>query len=163
MTAVAPTVLTAAMATVALALAWSAVSDVRSYLIPNWTSLLIAGIFPVVAILTPYAHLWAGLATGVGVFALGLVLFALGWLGGGDVKLLSALALWCGPSRLAPFTIIVCLAGAALALFMLSPLRRFAPAPSAEAAAAAGQPMPYGVAIAIGGAWLISQYAALLA
>jgi prepilin peptidase CpaA len=79
-------------------------------------------------------------------------------MGGGDVKLFSALALWCGPSRLASFTLVTSLAGVAVALIMLSPLRRLAPAAPDEARSAARQPMPYGVAIAAGGVWLLAQY-----
>lgn len=151
------------MTTVAAALTWSAINDVRAYKIPNWTSILIIVTFLVMAVFTPYAPLISGLLTGLVVLALGLGLFALGWMGGGDVKLFSALALWSGPSRLAPFALITSLAGAALALVMLSPLGRHAPTPSTEARAAARQPMPYGVAIAAGGFWVLSQYAAFLA
>jgi prepilin peptidase CpaA len=157
---VTPTTLTlgASLCAVALAIGWSAVSDVRAYVIPNWTSLLIIASFLVAALFTPYAPLIPGLLAGGGVLVLGLGMFALGWMGGGDVKLFSALALWCGPSRLASFTLVTSLAGAALALVMLSPLRRFAPSASQEARSAARQPMPYGVAIGIGGVWILDQY-----
>ncbi len=148
----------ATLSTVALAIAWSAVSDVRAYIIPNWTSLLIVASFLLTALFTPYARLIPGLLAGGGVLLLGLGMFALGWMGGGDVKLFSALALWCGPSRLASFTLVTSLAGVVLALVLLSPLRRFAPRAPAEAHAAARQPMPYGVAIAVGGVWIMTQY-----
>lgn len=142
----------------ALAVIWSAVSDIRAYIIPNWTSILIAASFLVAAIFTPYASLISGLLSGAGVLLLGLALFAVGWMGGGDVKLFSALALWAGPSRLGAFTLATSLAGVAVALFMLSPLRRFAPTAPDEARSAARQPMPYGVAIAVGGIWVLTQY-----
>jgi prepilin peptidase CpaA len=148
--------------TAAGALAWSAVSDVRAYRIPNWASVLIAAAYFPVAFLTPSTPLLWSVVTALGVLGLGLGLFALGWMGGGDVKLFSALALWSGPSHLAPFALITSLAGVVLALVMLSPLRRLAPSPSAEARAATAQPMPYGVAIAAGGAWVLSLYAPLL-
>jgi len=146
------------LSAVAFASGWSAVSDIRAYTIPNWASLLISASFLVAALFTPCAPLVPGLLTGAAVLVLGLGLFALGWMGGGDVKLFSALALWSGPSRLASFTLVTSLAGVALALFMLSPLRRLAPAASEEARSAARQPMPYGVAIAVGGVWLLIQY-----
>lgn len=144
------------------ALTWSAVSDVRAYRIPNWTSILIAAAYLVVGLFTPYAPLLWSVVTGGVVLGLGLGLFALGWMGGGDVKLFSAMALWSGPAHLAPFALLTSLAGAVLALVMLSPLRRMAPSPSAEARAMTGQPMPYGVAIAAGGAWVLSLYAPFL-
>lgn len=143
---------------VALAIIWSAVSDIRAYIIPNWTSILITASFLVASIFTPYAPLVAGLLSGAGVLLLGLAVFALGWMGGGDVKLFSALALWSGPSRLGAFTLVTSLAGVALALFMLSPLRRLAPTASDEARSTARQPMPYGVAIGVGGIWVLTQY-----
>ena len=156
------TILGLALGVSAAAVIWSAVSDVRAYVIPNSASLLIAGAYLVVAIFTPYSHLGGGLIAGAGSLALGLGLFAFGWMGGGDVKLFSALALWCGPTGLPAFLIITALAGAALALVMLSPLRRLAPHPSPEAAATAARPMPYGVAIATGGIWALAQYARLV-
>jgi len=152
----------ASLSAVAVAIIWSAVSDVRAYIIPNWTSLLVGASFLVAALLTPYSPLIPGLLTGGGVLLAGLGMFALGWMGGGDVKLFSALALWCGPSRLASFTLVTSLAGVALALFMLSPLRRLAPSAPEAARSAARQPMPYGVAIAAGGVWLLAQYLRLL-
>lgn len=148
----------AGLCAVALAIAWSAVSDLRAYTIPNWTSLLIAACFLVTALFTPYAPLVPGILAGGGVLVLGLGMFAMGWMGGGDVKLFSALALWCGPSRLASFTLVTSLAGVVLALVLLSPLRRFAPTATEEARSATRQPMPYGVAIAAGGVWMITQY-----
>jgi prepilin peptidase CpaA len=152
----------AALSTVALAIGWSAMSDVRAYVIPNWTSLVIAGSFLVTALFTPFAPLIPGLLAGGGVLVLGLGIFALGWMGGGDIKLFSALALWCGPSRLASFTLATSLAGVVLALVMLSPLRRLAPTAPEEARSAARQPMPYGVAIAAGGVWILAQYLPVL-
>jgi prepilin peptidase CpaA len=148
---------------VAGALIWSAVSDIRAYSIPNTTSIVIAASYCGVGALTPFAPLVTGVLTGVAVLILGLILFALGWMGGGDVKLFSALAIWSGPSRLAPFALITCLAGAGLALILLTPLRRLFPAPSDAARAASAQPMPYGVAIAVGGVWVLAQYAHFLA
>lgn len=150
------------MTMVAGALAWSAINDVRAYRIPNWTSILIVVAFLIVAVFTPYAPLMRGLFTGFAVLCLGIGMFALGWMGGGDVKLFSALAVWSGPSLLAPFALITCLAGAALALIMLSPLGRLAPQAPTKSKTATGQPMPYGVAIAAGGAWVLSQYAKAL-
>lgn len=151
-------ILSLALVASAAAIVWSTVSDVRAYVIPNSASILIVASYLLTSVFTPYAHLGGGLIAGLGCLVLGLGLFALGWMGGGDVKLFAAMALWSGPAGLPAFAIITCVAGAALALFMLSPLRRLAPAPSAAAAATVTQPMPYGVAIAVGGIWVLAQY-----
>ena len=81
-------------------LTWAAIEDLRARRIANWLSfsLLLAGI--------------ASAATGsnsIGVgqsvsgalagFSIPFVLFALGALGGGDVKLLAAVGAWVGPLR----------------------------------------------------------------
>jgi prepilin peptidase CpaA len=95
-------------------------SDLRGFHIPNWVSLgLIAGFFGY-ALLTRApvdvsAHL---IAAGV-VFAAVFCLYVLGWFGGGDVKLLSAIMLWAGPQHGARFIAGVALAGGAVAILLL--------------------------------------------
>ena len=150
----------------AVTLVWAAVGDAWSYRIPNRLPALLAGGFAVLASFQPPAFVVGGLLTGLGVLAAGSLLFSRGLMGGGDVKLLSATALWCGPALLAPFALVTSVAGAALALTMLSPLRRLLPPPPARLAVAGGggaslgrQPMPFGVAIAVGGLWVLSRYA----
>ena len=99
----------------------AAFSDITRYTIPNWLTGAIALLFPLVA-------LWAGLAPlailvhiGVGIFALGMgmMFFALGWLGGGDAKLIAAAALWAGPTGVWVFLLAAALAGGALTLSLL--------------------------------------------
>jgi prepilin peptidase CpaA len=120
------------------------------------------------AAVTPAAPRLEALVAGLAVLAAGLILFARGWMGGGDVKLMSAVALWCGPSLLASFAIVTGLVGAVIAAVMLTPFRRLMPPapPTAIASIGAGtaltQPMPFGVAIALGGAWVLAQRAGLL-
>ena len=55
--------------------------------------------------------LWQHLATGAAVFALGTVLFVLRQFGGGDVKLLTAAALWTGYAGLPVFVLSLGIAG----------------------------------------------------
>jgi len=74
----------------------AAVNDAMTMKIPNWISLvLLAGFI----LITPFA--WTDFATfgehlmiGLGVFAVAFGMFAVGWLGGGDAKLLAATAFW---------------------------------------------------------------------
>lgn len=151
----------------ATALLWAAVSDMRTYRIPNLASAgLVAG-FLLMAPFMRLSFLVGGLAVGLGVFAVGGLLFARRLMGGGDVKLLTAVALWCGPTFLTSFALITSLAGAALAAVMLSPLARGLPAPpkdgwvsAAPGAGALRQPVPFAVAIAIGGLWVLTRYVA---
>ena len=79
-------------------LVWAALEDLRSRRIPNWLtfSLVLSGIvqsFTHGGFTTPGMSL-AGFAVG---FALPFVLFVLGALGGGDVKLLAGIGAWFGP------------------------------------------------------------------
>jgi prepilin peptidase CpaA len=158
----------AALALSGLALAWGAISDIRAYEIPNLSSVIIVLAYPVFAFCAPAAPRLGALAVGVGVLAAGLVLFARGSMGGGDVKLLAAVSVWCGPHLLAAFAIVTGLAGALVAIVLLTPLRRMLPKaprgilPSAEGAGALRQPMPFGVAIAAGGAFVLAQQTSLL-
>jgi prepilin peptidase CpaA len=62
---------------------------------------------------------WA-LTVAITLFAIGIGLFALGWLGGGDVKLISATALLIGgPTDTLRFLFLMSLIGSALALALL--------------------------------------------
>lgn len=84
----------------------------------------------------------ADLAVAAAIFVLGAVLFHLSMLGGGDVKLLAAGALWIGAPGVAAYLGATALAGGALALIYLL----------AVAAFGSRRPgLPYGVAIAAGG------------
>ena len=76
----------------------AALRDVTSYTIPNWISLALVAAFPVTALALGLPLNVIGLNLGVGATALaaGMGMFALGWIGGGDAKLLAAAALWIG-------------------------------------------------------------------
>jgi prepilin peptidase CpaA len=81
-------------------LVWAAIEDVCARRIANWLSLslLIAGVVSA-AMGTNTIGLSASLGGAVVGLAIPLVLFALGALGGGDVKLLAAVGAWIGPMR----------------------------------------------------------------
>jgi len=96
-------------------------------------------------------HLLAGL---IGLL-LGLVLFALGYVGGGDAKLFAVVLLWLGLKDLMPYTLVATVLGGVLTLGLLA-LRRL-PLPAILARQSwilrlhdskAG--VPYGVALAAG-------------
>jgi prepilin peptidase CpaA len=98
----------------------AALYDVMYLRIPNLVTAGLAGLFLVAAPLVPAFGLagWAGhLASGLGMFVAGALLFRLGVFGGGDVKLLAAAALWAGPYALPMYLILVALSGGAVAIF----------------------------------------------
>jgi prepilin peptidase CpaA len=135
----------------------AALCDLSRYTIPNRLSLALAGFFLVFAAAAPLGlpdvgwHLAAGLAG----LALGFLLFALGWIGGGDAKLFAAMALWLGFLDLGSYVIAASLCGGALTLCVL--LLRQVPLPARLCGQAwlvrlhdARSGIPYGVALAAG-------------
>lgn len=136
----------------------AAVADVRRFEIPDGWSIAVAALFAGFAIAEwPMPGWWQHIAACVVVFAAGVALFARGWLGGGDVKLLAACALWTGFEGLPWLIAGTTLCGAVLALFMLG-ARRFASAGTRYPGLQAGGPLPYAVAI-LGGASVFAAIA----
>lgn len=132
------------------------VRDLASFTIPNWISLGILAAFAV-AVMAGYrapADLPGHLGAAAVVFAAGLVLFHCNVFGGGDVKLMTAAALWSGFSGLANLVLLVACFGGLLALALLA--GRLLPAGVMRASAglerlvSGRHGMPYGVAIAAG-------------
>jgi prepilin peptidase CpaA len=146
-------------------LVWAAVGDAMTYRIPNILPILVVVGFGALAWFKPPAFLTGGVMTGLGVFGVGALLFARRLVGGGDVKLLAAPSLWCGSDHLTLFALVVSVTAVAIALVMMSPLGRLLPAPPSRLAAGSvgsapvtRQPMPFGVAVAAGGLWLLGEY-----
>ena len=82
-------------------------------------------------------------------------MYGRGWLGGGDVKLLSATTLWAGAPQTFGLLAATGVLGGVVALILLSPFGRYASAarsllghPMAAENPAAPPPVPYGIAIA---------------
>jgi prepilin peptidase CpaA len=135
---------------------YAAVSDAVSYTIPNRCPLAIVAAFAAHSVGAAPAPTFYSLLTASAVFAVGLFMFARGWLGGGDVKQIAAIALWSGPQLLPLFLLASALAGGTVALVYLSPLRRWlpqpaSPGPDANELPLLQQPVPFGLAIAVGG------------
>lgn len=128
----------------ALLLLSAGIEDARTREIANWKNITIALLAP----LWWWAHgmaLWPEIALQIGIALLVLAFFAgafaLGQMGGGDVKLIGALALWLPVVPLVWMLVIMSLLGGALTLLLVAEkwIRR------------GGKPLeiPYGVAIAI--------------
>jgi len=93
--------------------------------------------------------IWENFAVFGVLLALGTLLFAGGYMGGGDVKLFAAVGLWTDFERALVLIPAVLLTGGVLALILLS--RRLIPLPATVASRARkNKRVPYGVAIAIG-------------
>lgn len=140
------------MGLLAAMLVWIAVVDVRTYTISDRINAAIALLAPVFW-LTSGVPLWPDAAIRVGVAVLVFLLFAgmfyLNVMGGGDVKLAGALALWFMPYETLTLIVVMSLAGGLLTLVVLARHRMRGKEGSPE--------VPYGVAIAVGGMWLLAQ------
>lgn len=135
----------------AAGLLWAAASDLTRYLIPNRACLLVLAASGLALAGAGPLALLGGLATGAAVLAVGVLLFATGRVGGGDVKLAAAVAVAAGPGLFSTFAFVTALAAVFLALVLLSPLRRLMPAAPGSVEAGVAQPMPFGVPLAAGG------------
>ena len=124
----------------------AAVIDVRTFTISNRlnaTVALGAPLYWMSIALAPWPGVAVQLAAGGIVFGLLAGAFYAGMMGGGDVKLAAALALWFSPAGTVKFLMWMSLAGGVLTLGLLAWHR---------AKRREGRPqVPYGVAIALGG------------
>ena len=131
--------------------------DLTTMTIPNWVSgLLILGFFPAALLLGLGAM---DVATHVGVAAaallIGMGLFALNFLGGGDVKLMAAACLWLGLSGSGVFVLATAVVGGLFSLALLvgrvwlQPYVGAGPGWLVQLMEPKGH-IPYGVAIAAG-------------
>ncbi|WP_375196221.1 prepilin peptidase [Sphingobium sp.] len=132
----------------------AAMEDMARLRISNIFPMLVMGLYAVwVAVAGWESGIWHNGVVFLGVFALGCGLFALRWMGGGDVKLMAACALWFDWLGAVPWFIYITVGGGLLALVIMAG-RRLVPqtarANSSLAIFAAKGPIPYGVAIALG-------------
>lgn len=101
-----------------LLMVFAAIGDLIAYKIPNWLCLTVVALFFPVAFIAglPFEAIgWHVLAACVAL-VIGFGLFAAGWFGGGDAKLLAAAALWFGWPDSMRFAVYTALAGGALAI-----------------------------------------------
>src|SRR5438105_1466400 len=95
----------------------AAVIDIRTFTISNRLNLAVtlgAPVYWLSIALAPWPGMVIQLAAGEIVFALLACAFYLGMMGGGDVKLAGALALWFPPAGTIKFLVFMSLAGGAL-------------------------------------------------
>ncbi|WP_353861562.1 prepilin peptidase [Azospirillum formosense] len=164
-----------------LALGWAAADDLCRRIIPDTASAVLATLGLALPLWQGAPFPWASLAAAATLFLLLCALHGRGWLGGGDVKLASAILLLVGVERAASFATATALAGGTLSLLYLGGwlalrkarparrlLRRFGGRPgparilghllAAEAhRIATRHSVPYGVALAAGGLLTLSN------
>jgi prepilin peptidase CpaA len=105
-------------------IAFAAAMDLLTLTIPNRIALLMLAAFFPAAFLASLGlpEIAAQLGTGLAVLLLGMALFFCGWCGGGDAKLVAAIALWIGFDQLVTYLLYTAVAGGVLAT-LLSMLR----------------------------------------
>ncbi len=95
---------------------YAIISDFTKLTIPNWIPVVLVAGFALFAILNlDVSHVWPHLFIAAGIFCLGVAFFVAGWIGGGDVKLLTAVILWMGPRAAQSFVLPMAVLGAVLA------------------------------------------------
>jgi len=136
------------LACLAVLLLIGAATDLSSRIIPNRLNALIAllAIAWWLANGLGWADILAQIGLSIGVLLVFALFFHMGWMGGGDVKLLAGLALWLPVEKMAGLLVWMAIGGGVLTVVILAVhrLRR-----------AEGRPeVPYGVAI-VGAALLV--------
>lgn len=139
-------------------LAWAATTDILSMTIPNRLTAGLALAFLPVGIMLHLSLAQWGVHFGLGLagLAVGILFFALRFMGGGDAKLIAAAGLWLGGEGCMAFLVYTALAGGALTLGLLA-ARKYGAVyagllpPSLSRHLEPAGDIPYGVAICVGG------------
>jgi prepilin peptidase CpaA len=139
-------------ALLAAALLRAAWGDLQTRIIPNWLNLTIAAGAPLWWWATGWS-LWPDVAIqigfAVGIFAIFATCFAIGAMGGGDVKLITALSLWLPLSPLVRMLFVMAVLGGIVTLITLVLHRLHKRGGTPE--------VPYGVAISVAGLWVFAN------
>jgi prepilin peptidase CpaA len=133
-------------AVLAILLLAAGIEDARRRTISNWTNLAVASLAPAWWWSQGYT-LWPDVAwqllLATVVFAVFASVFAIGAMGGGDVKLIAALALWLPLQPMVSLLMVMSIAGGVVTLLMMADRRLRRAGGILE--------VPYGVAIAFAG------------
>ena len=145
----------------AIILVVAAVIDVRTFTISNRLNATIALLAPLYW-WSEHLPWWPDIALQVGialaVFAALAVTFTIGMMGGGDVKLAAALALWFSPASTIKFLVIMSISGGVLtAIVLIAHKLRPGRIKNSDGETNGKAEIPYGVAIAFGALWILAQ------
>ncbi len=139
-------------------MAFAGAMDLFTMTIPNRISIILVIAFGVAAAMMGIG--WPALASHIGaglmMLVIGIGMFSLGWLGGGDAKLLAATALWIGFEHLLAYVLLAGIAGGLLALVIIMFRKIMPPLWLTRQAWAmrlhnAKTGIPYGIALAAAG------------
>jgi len=143
-----------------LLLCIAAAFDTWKYIIPNAITVGLIALFVVTTLLLQLDMGWrdwlSHLGAAAAVLAGGAVLFAFNKMGGGDVKLMTAVAFWAGFEQVADLLLLIAVAGGALAIGLMVVRRVLFGMMTAASLTKirvprillSGAPVPYGLAIA---------------
>lgn len=131
--------------------------DLTTMIIPNWISAaIVVGFFPAaLAVGLPWMEMLTHVGVAFGALLIGMAMFALRWIGGGDAKLMAATTLWLGLSSSMTFVLWTAVVGGVFGLALIlsrkhaQPLLAWAPHWLVRLMEPKGD-IPYGVAIAAG-------------
>ncbi|MCP1470595.1 prepilin peptidase CpaA [Sphingobium sp. OAS761] len=130
----------------------AAITDLRSRIISNRLNLAVAILAPVWWLacgLEPWPGMAVQLLVGTLVFILFAGLFSMGMMGGGDVKLLGALALWFPWQAIVTLLVLMALLGGLVTIVTVTHHRM---------TRRLGQPeIPYGIAISFAALWVLGE------
>lgn len=142
-------------------------SDVLTRRVPDWTAGLLAVLGIIVRLMEGPRSLGMSVAATVVLFAILLIIYARNAIGGGDVKLATAIALGLTPLATVQFVIVTAIVGGVIGVFYLV-LRHTGgclPAPAGaglparlwavERWRARRRGIPYAIAIAAGAAYVL--------
>ena len=141
----------ALLAALAIALVIAAYTDLRRREIDNWLTLAITLGAPVYWYVNGFNWLDISLQVAIAAATFGVVfvLFILNQMGGGDVKLLAALALWIRPVPYLQLLVVMAFAGALITVVLFAwRLARKHKGPIN---------VPYGIAISFAGLWVLAD------
>lgn len=150
-------------------MAYAACSDLLTMKISNMISIALVVSFIALALFTsmPLNEIGWHFLIGAIVLAVSFTFFALGWIGGGDAKLVAATSLWFGSSLIFPYLAYAALLGGGLTLIILI-ARRWALPPQlitvtwVERLHNRSNGVPYGIALAGAGLLVFPQSAIFL-
>lgn len=103
------------------ALIFAGITDAMSFTIPNRISLLL---FIAFVVLVPFsdltlAEIGSHVMVGFLMLVVGFILFARGYFGGGDAKIIAVASLWLGPEYTGMFVLFAAIYGGALSVIVL--------------------------------------------
>lgn len=133
------------------------VTDLVRFEIPDGLSIALLVLATAYGLLTPGFGWLSHVGAVALVFGAGLFIFSRGWMGGGDIKLLTGIAAWTGLEGLVMQLTATALAGGGLAIVLMMARGIFGTIGTEPEQLPKlfrrDSPLPYAVAIALGTCW----------